>query len=192
MTRGLAAELASSGIPRQRGQSGRRRHGLHEGAPRGGRRLDDSGREVLQETIPLGRLAEPGRRRRRRRLPLLRRRRLPHRRLPRRRWRPEHRLAETPRLRQLDQAPANDRAGRRARGASSRRTACSATCSGRRPGRPRPLALPGRSGSRRRASRARGCRLLRRGSAPAPSTADRRGAPGRSQPFATSRSRPKG
>ena len=58
LTRGLATELAPHGIRVNAVNPVAAATDFMKG-PSGGRRLDDSGREVLEKTIPLGRLAEP-------------------------------------------------------------------------------------------------------------------------------------
>ena len=58
LTRGLATELAPHGIRVNAVNPVAADTDFMKG-PSGGRKLDDAGREVLQKTIPLGRLAEP-------------------------------------------------------------------------------------------------------------------------------------
>ncbi len=58
MTRGLATELAQHGIRVNAVNPVAADTDFMKG-PSGGRKLDDAGRDVLEKTIPLGRLAEP-------------------------------------------------------------------------------------------------------------------------------------
>lgn len=58
LTRGLATELAPHGIRVNAANPVAADTDFMKG-PSGGRKLDDAGRDVLEKTIPLGRLAEP-------------------------------------------------------------------------------------------------------------------------------------